>query len=214
MNLLDMLSGSLTADSSVDALAGKTGASSDQTSSLINAALPILMGALTNNASSQDGAQSLLGALSQHTDMGSMAQQLMTADEEDGEKIIQHILGGNSQSVIQSLSGQTGMDSSQVSSLLNNMAPAMMSGLSAATTQASNAPAGEALDFSSLMGAFGGSQGGGASGLLGGLLGGGDSSGGGLGNLLGGLFGGGGGNEDTSAFDGSSLLSSLMNFMN
>ena len=134
MNLLDMLTGAMTSQESVDALAGKTGASADQTSSLISAALPLLMGALTNNASSENGAQSLLGALSQHTDTNTMAQQLASADVEDGEKIIEHILGGNSANVIQSLSGQTGMDSSQVSSMLNNMAPAMMSGLSAVTT--------------------------------------------------------------------------------
>jgi len=154
MDLLNMLMGSMTSDASVDALSGKTGTSSEQTSSLITAALPMLLGALTNNASSEDGAQSLLGALSQHTDTAAMPQQLQNADAEDGEKIIEHILGGDMSSVIQSLSGQTGASTDQVSSLLSNMAPAMMSGVSAATTSANEQSDKEALDFTSLLGGF------------------------------------------------------------
>ena len=84
MNLLNMLMGSMTSSSSVEALSGKTGTSSSLTSSLVSAALPMLLGALTNNASSESGAQSLLGALTQHTDTSSMADQLANADSEDG----------------------------------------------------------------------------------------------------------------------------------
>ena len=142
MDLLNMLMGSMTTDDSLNALSGNAGTSNEQTSNLLSAALPMLLGALTNNASSQEGAQSLLGALGQHTSTQTMAEQLQNADAEDGEKIVNHIFGGDLSSVIQSLSGQTGASAEQVSGLLNNMAPAMMSGLSAATSSASEAPQG------------------------------------------------------------------------
>ncbi len=236
MDLLNMLMGSMSSSSSVEALSGKTGASKSVVSSLISAALPMLLSALTSNASSQEGAQSLLGALSQHTSTETMASQISNADEADGHAIIGHILGQNTDSVIQSLSQQTGASTSQVNSLLGNMAPAMMSGLSAATTSANSAATNTAasaggFDFTDLLGAFGGAQ---------------TSaaqaqpvtpfetttqtpSQGGLGGLLGGLFGGSsvqeqapqtsspmelfGGASSGSSDDGSSLLNSLLGFM-
>ena len=195
MDLLNMLTGAMTSSSSVQALSGKTGTSSSLTSTLISAALPMLLNSLTNNASSTEGAQSLLGALGQHTSTSSMAEQLENADAEDGSAIIQHILGQNTGSVVQSLSDQTGASQDQVSSLLSNMAPAMMSGLSAATTSASNSTADDGFDFSDLLGTFGGS----------------DASSSSASSLLGGLFGG--SSSDASAFNGSSLLGSLTSLM-
>ena len=211
MDLLGLLTGSMTSDSSVDALAKKTGTSSGLTSSLISAALPILLGSLTNNASSQSGAQSLLGALTQHTDTAPMAQQLETADADDGQAIIQHILGGNTSSVVQALSGQTGASTSQVQSILNNMAPAMMSGVSAANTSAAQATEESPMDLGSLMSMFGGTTTQAASNesdMLSSLLGGGGGS-----SLLSGLFGGGSTQADESTFNGSSLMSLLGSFM-
>lgn len=212
MNLLNMLMGAMTSSSSIEALSGKTGTSSSVTSSLVSAALPMLMQALTSNASSQDGAQSLLGALSQHTSTETMSSQIANADTEDGNAIINHILGQNTGSVIQSLSSQTGASESQVSSLLGNMAPAMMSGLSAATTSANTSEASEGgFDFTDLLGAFGGAQ---ASNTQ-------SASQSGLGGLLSGLFGGASQVAESSSTvsevsaddDGSSLLSSLLGFM-
>ena len=213
MDLLGMLTGSMTSEQSVDALAQKTGASSGLTSALISAALPILLGSLTNNASSQSGAQSLLGALTQHTDTAPMAQQLETADAQDGAAIIQHILGGNTPSVVSALSDQTGASTSQVQSLLNNMAPAMMSGVSAANTSAAQATAESPMDLGSLMGAFGGNESAAASenDMLNSLLGGGSLPG--MGNLFGGMFGGGSSQADANAFNGNSLMSLLGGFM-
>ncbi|MBR0086707.1 MAG: DUF937 domain-containing protein [Lachnospiraceae bacterium] len=259
MNLLQMLLGSLTSSSSLNVLSQNTGTSSQQTASLLNSAVPTLLGALTNNASSAEGAQSLLNALGQHTETSSMAQQLANADTNDGNLIIQHILGNNTGNVVQSLAGQSGASENQVSSLLSTIAPALMSGLSAATTQAHSNTSGSGLDFSSLLTSFSGAEdepveqessggllgslfgGGSNSGNQGGLLGGGSNSGGqglslfgnnnsgntgasqggglfgGIGNLLSSLFRSSDDGEeeeqDEAAFDGTNLLSSLLNRM-
>ena len=95
MNLIEMLLGSMTSDSSVDALAKKTGGSNKQMYALIIAAIPILIKFLTKNAKKEEGASSLLSALGQHTKKTSAAAQIADADEEDGVKILAHILGDN-----------------------------------------------------------------------------------------------------------------------
>ena len=183
-----MLLGSLTSNNSVNALSGKTGIDSSKITKLIMLALPLIIKALTKNASSSSGASSLLGALTQHTSKDAIDRQIANADAEDGAAILNHILGDNTASVTNGLAEQTGLSNEQVSSTLNNMAPAILSGLSAATTQAQNTASAaggvdlsDGLDFSDLMGMFSGmqsaqqqgSQGGGLlSGLLGAFLGG------------------------------------------
>lgn len=137
MDLLNILSGLMTQSSSIDALSAKSGTDSNQTKGILSAALPMLLGALTKNASSESGAASLLGALKQHTNTASMKEQIEKADAEDGGKIIQHILGSNQKDVIQSISEKTGANTEQIRKLLSNMAPGMMSGISAATSAAS-----------------------------------------------------------------------------
>lgn len=156
MNLLNLLLGSMTNQNTVNALSGKTGIGADQLLKLVKAALPILLKFLTNNASSAGGAASLLGALTQHTSQKSMALQIEEADVDDGNKIIGHILGGDAASVISNLAGQSGLSGDQVSQALGSMAPALMSGLSAATTSASKVDLSDGLDLSDLMGLFGG----------------------------------------------------------
>ena len=178
MNLLNLLLKSLLTDSSVSALAKKTGLNSGMLKKLIPLAVPLLIKFMTSNASSQAGAQSLLGALTQHTNKRTLAEQIDDADTEDGGKIIGHIFGNQSDAAISSLAQQSGMSNQDVSSALAGLAPALMSGLSAATTSASAAPKvdlSDGLDLSDLMGMFGGAQAqtqSSSGGLLGSLLGG------------------------------------------
>ena len=157
MNLLSLLLRIMTSKAAISALSGKAGSSSKQTSLLISLAIPILLKYLTGNASSQSGASSLLGALMQHTSKKSMAAQLQDADEEDGSKIISHILGDDTSAVISQLSQQTGMSEDMVSILLDSMAPGLMSGLSAAasTASASESNTGaDHVDFTDLFNTF------------------------------------------------------------
>lgn len=197
MNLVEMLTKTMTSKSSVEALSKKAGTSEKQTSSLISSALPMLISYMTQNALSSDGAASLANALTQHTDTSSMVQQFANADSADGNAIISHILGNDSASVVSDLAQQSGCDESQVTSLLGNMAPGLLSGLSAATTSAQSSQQSSGFDFSSLMSAFGGGQEEEEQ----------TSSGGGF---LSSLFGGG---SSGSSNDGSGLISSLLGFL-
>ena len=136
MNLLELLLGSMTSGPSIEALSGNAGTTPDQTSGLVSSALPLLLNAMTSNASSQEGALSLINALGQHNDTSDIPTQLAGADMEDGSAIIQHILGDNTGSVVDLLAGQNGISSEQTSSLLGNLAPALLSSLSSATNEA------------------------------------------------------------------------------
>lgn len=223
MDLLSMLMSSMTNDSSVEALAKKAGGSSKGISKLLLLAIPLIIGYLTKNAkASQQGTSSLLGALQQHTNTSSVASQIANADAADGAAILNHIFGKDYSSVVNNLMQQTGMSQQQVTAALANAAPALMSSLSAATTQASQAQqsAGsgfnlsDGLDFSDIAALMGGNskpqQS--SSSLLGSLLGGGSSSSSsssGLGSLLGGLMGG-SSQQSQSSLNGTDLLGALL----
>lgn len=170
MNLLQLLLGAMTTQSSVGSVSGKTGLSNKQIQKLMMLAIPLLLKYMTGNAtSSGSGALSLLGALSQHTNKKDMAQQLNDADEDDGGKIIGHILGNNEKKVEHDLAAQTGLNEAQIKQVLSIMALALMSGVSEAATAsaasgkpvAAAAPASplEALAGSGIFGAlFGGGK--------------------------------------------------------
>ena len=197
MNLLQLLLSTLTSQNSVNTISKKTGANSKLTSKLLLVAIPLLIKYMTQNASKKTGAQSLLSALGQHTQTTTMAQQIENADEDDGAKIIQHILGNDKNKVVNSLANETGLTTNQVNSTLSNIAPALLSGLSAATTSANNnkkpgVDLSDGLDLGDLMGLFGGSSGNSSASLLTSLLGGGQqqqSTSSGMGDILGALLG-------------------------
>lgn len=163
MNLLSMLLSSMLSSGSVNNLSGKTGLSSQQVAKLVRLALPILLKAMTGNASSASGLASLVGALTQHTSKSSFADQIGEADTRDGSRIIGHILGSEEDAVVSRLAGESGASADQVSALLSMIAPALMSGVSAASqaqvqsqTQAQAAHAGGVFDLSSMLSMFGG----------------------------------------------------------
>ena len=85
-----------------------------------------------------------------------MDDQIKTADTQDGKKIVGHILGNDYDNAIGQLSRQTGMETSQVASVLAALAPALLSGVSAANTQAAKPAQASGLDLGSLLGMFGG----------------------------------------------------------
>ncbi|HEL2959653.1 TPA: DUF937 domain-containing protein, partial [Stenotrophomonas maltophilia] len=153
------------------------GISDTQASGAISAALPVLMGALGNNASQPQGAQALLGALQNNhsgLDLGSVLGSVLGGGggggaASDGAGILGHIFGGSQQKVETGLAQATQLDSGRTSQLLQILAPIVMAFL------AQRLGGGQA-DAGSLSQALGQEkqqvqqQGGLAGGLLGSLL--------------------------------------------
>ena len=192
MNLLNLLMGTLGSDDSINSLAKKTGVNASLMTKLLPLAVPILIKALTKNAGKEGGAASLLTALGQHKSTRSIPQQIDDVDEEDGQKIVAHILGDDSDKVVSALAQETGMEGAQVSRSLGALAPALMSMLSSSanTVHSSGVNLSDGFDLTDVMGLFGGAKPQQQNySMLGSLLGGApqqQSSGGLLGSLLGG----------------------------
>ncbi len=142
-------------------------------SSVINNALPYLLGAMQKNASSQAGAASLADALGYHAgNAGNIVDNLKTADLVDGKKILSHIFGGNLSSVLNGISRNTGVGSNIVGSILASIAPSLLALLGKGQQSSGTNAAG----LESMLGM-----------ILGGMSSGGNSNTGGLGSILGGL---------------------------
>ncbi len=168
MNLLQLLLQTMLSGNSVNSVSHKTGLSSKLVKKLITLAIPVLIKYLTSNVSSQSGALSLLSALTKHNNTRSMSEQIDEVDEEDGSKIIGHILGDDKDKVVKELAAETGIEKKQVDRSLGLIAPALLAVLAATLTsakkpkpqqqQAAAAPAANAIDLTSLLSTFAGSQ--------------------------------------------------------
>lgn len=117
----------------IQGVSGSTHQNQSKTKDLLSLAMPVLTKAMQNNASSPDGAKSLMQALESKHDGAILSNldqvfqgQAHTDSMQDGQKILGHILGGKQSNVIQTLSKQVGLDSSSASSILQTAAPILM----------------------------------------------------------------------------------------
>jgi hypothetical protein len=169
-------------------LAGQLGVDEQTAEQATRHALPALLGGIQANAEHPDGAASFEEAVQQH-DGGLVTGgvDLGQVDTGDGQRIVGHVFGENSDQVAQRLGGAVGDGGHQdlMRQLLPLLAPIVMSYLAKRLSGGSGAASG----------AGGGGSGGALGDLLGGLLGGG-GGGGLLGSVLGGVLGGGSGGSD------------------
>lgn len=109
------------------------GIDSQQASTAINAALPLLMGALGNNAAKPQGAEALFGALQNNhsgLDIGSVLDAVLAGNSAtpaaNGAGILGHIFGGNQARAETGLAQATGLSPGSSSQLLKILAPIVM----------------------------------------------------------------------------------------
>ncbi len=115
----------------LDALARRIGAPPEATADAAQAALPALFSALSRNASSPDGAASLLGALDRDHD-GSVLDDLVGAlsgGADSGGGLLGHVLGGRRGPLESELESATSLDPDQIGRLLAALAPLVMAAL-------------------------------------------------------------------------------------
>jgi hypothetical protein len=188
----------------LDQLAQQLGVDEATAEQAVRSAVPALLGGMAANAQDPGGAASLERAVAQHTSNPLEGLGLGGVDTGDGEKIVGHVFGDNTDQVVNKL-GEGSGGKGLMSQLLPILAPIILSMLAGkfmkgqaggpatpgGPTPSGSGPGG--LEDLLGGGAAGGSGGGGIGDLLGGLLGGGPSGGsaGDIGDLLGGLLGGG-----------------------
>ena len=124
MNLTDLLSSSV-----ISSIAGQTGTSEKDTQNVLANALPALVGAMAQNASTEDGANSLAKALDDHTSSKGLASLLQNVDTEDGTKILTKILGGETETVQNAVAKKSGASKVDTSKILAMAAPLLLAAL-------------------------------------------------------------------------------------
>lgn len=207
--ILDLLNSDL-GKTIISGVAGQTGQEESKTSGLLTMALPVLMQAMKNNASTPQGAEGLMNALGKHD--GSVLENLGGlfgggVDSnvlDDGDKILGHVLGGKQQNVQNALSQKSGIDAGSVGQILKVAAPLLMGVLGKQSRQQNVSSSNGIGDL--LGGLIGGNSNqqeqnfltaildadgdGSVIDDVAGMVLGGDKKKGGLGGMLGGLFGG------------------------
>jgi hypothetical protein len=173
MNLTGLLNDALSGDT-VSQISQTIGEDEGTTSNAIQTALPILLGGLANNSSTEEGAAQLAGALDRddHSsvldNLGGLLGGAFGGKASNGAGILGHIFGGSQGGVEQAVSRSSGLDMSKVGPLLAILAPIVMGAIGRTRQQ-------EGVGTSDLGGLLGGAaqqMGGGSDlmGMLGGML--------------------------------------------
>ena len=106
-------------------LAERVGADDAEVSQAVHQVLPALVGGLGANAQRPEGAAALTNALNDHVDQE--PSDLSSVDPQDGQKIVHHIFGDQSDQVVNRLGGLGGAGGGLVSKLLPILAPIVLS---------------------------------------------------------------------------------------
>jgi hypothetical protein len=209
--ILDLLNSPI-GQTLINGASQQLGQDKKQTASALSTALPLILGAMKNNASTPDGAAGLLSALGNRRHSGGILDSLGNIlggggiDQDvlsDGAGILGHVFGGREQNVAQAVSKSSGMDLSSAMNILKVAGPLVMGVLGKETRQKKVADQGGLGDLLGGMLGGGGQQeqslvnrlldadGDGSiiDDVAGMLLSGGGKKSSGLGGLLGGLFG-------------------------
>lgn len=129
----------------LDKLSNQLGTNQQTTGNAIAAAVPLLLSALSRNASNDDGRESLYNALSNDHNGGilnDLTGFLGGADNGPGQGILGHVLGDSQNGTVNALSRATGMDASKVGRLLVTLAPIVMGFLGRTRQQQAMGPSG------------------------------------------------------------------------
>lgn len=161
-NILNLLTSGL-GSQIINGISEKTNTSVEQTSSVVSSAIPALLGALQNNASTEDGAQGILNAVTSKHD-GSILDNISGflgngGNEQEGKGILGNIFGNQLGDIQNGISQKTGVSASSVGSILSLLAPIIM-GYLGKQAQSSNISDGGGISnlLSSLLGGNSGSS--------------------------------------------------------
>ena len=146
MSLMEQLT-QVVASQMAPRAAQKTGIDETLTASLIPMAMAALMAGLKKNASNPDGAVALSKALERHDGslLNNIAQVANDDAIADGQKILNHILGGKKSQTERALAKTAGIDQAQIAQLLAIAAPTVLASLGRAKQE-------QGLDASALAG--------------------------------------------------------------
>ena len=131
MDTMDMnsLVNTLMSSDSLDGISQRTNTSSDETRSVLSAALPLLLSGAQAQSQNVDTSGGFGNALFNHgqQDTSNIGSFLQGVDMEDGGKIISHLLGLNKPNALNQIAAQTGVSTQNTGNILSAVAPLLMS---------------------------------------------------------------------------------------
>ena len=210
-SILDLLNSDI-GKSLINGTSQQLGQDKGKTTTALSATLPLILGAMKNNAKTPEGAAGLLSALGNEKHGGGILDNLGSIlggggiDDDvlqDGAGILGHVFGGKEQNVANAVSKSSGVDLGSAMSILKVAAPLIMGYLGKQTRQQNVADqngsgnllggllGGESKQQQSLVESLLDADGDGSviDDVTGMFLGSGSKKKSGLGGLLGGLFG-------------------------
>ena len=146
---------SLLSQKAVNSVSTNVGATDDQVSAVLASVLPELLNGATKQATDEKTSASFLEALTQHagnaksTSENDIAKLIGGADLVDGSKIVKHLLGGNTNSVVNSAAKASGLSEDITGKVLSSVAPSLMTLLGKQTAEEQKKDAG--IDVAKLM---------------------------------------------------------------
>ncbi len=131
MDIVSMLTKQLSDPRALEELAKKAGVKPDQANQVVKTAIPALLQNLQKNASDPAGAKSLDKAIEEHKDdnVSDIFSFLKNVNTNDGSKMLQHIFSGKKEAVEGDIAKKSGLNISQVDSLMTQLAPLVMGSL-------------------------------------------------------------------------------------
>jgi len=123
----------LTSGDNLSLISKNVGADDKSVKSALEMGLPLLLGAMNNNASKPAGAKAIMSSLGQmgnKNPIDDMANYLNMADSSQGTDMLNSILGSSLQPIQQSISKKTGLPPSVVGQLLAMVLPLVLGSLS------------------------------------------------------------------------------------
>lgn len=131
MQFENILNQALNVDT-INRMSQTLGTDESTTSNAVQAALPLLLGAMTQNSSSTEGSSSLLSALDKDHDgsiLNDLGGFLGGYEAGPGGGILGHVFGDRTEAAQNTVSKASGMDLGRVLQLLTMLAPIVMGAL-------------------------------------------------------------------------------------
>jgi hypothetical protein len=142
-SILDLLNGDI-GKTLISGASQQLGQDKKTTTTALGAALPLILGAMKNNAKTPEGASGLLSALNNEKHSGGILDNLGSIlgggeiDDDvmqDGAGILGHVFGGKEQNVASAVSKSSGVDLGSAMNILKVAAPFIMGYLGKQTRQ-------------------------------------------------------------------------------
>ncbi|MCA9752078.1 MAG: DUF937 domain-containing protein [Gemmatimonadetes bacterium] len=137
-SILETLMQQVTGGGALEQISANLGTDRQTAGTAVAAALPALLGALSKNAATPQGAQSLNAALQRDHDgslLNNLAGFLGSGQTAPGQGILNHVLGARQPVVEKGIGQSTGLDPAATGKLLAMLAPVVMGALGQAQRQ-------------------------------------------------------------------------------